>query len=457
MLKSQEKAQKNFICCLLLCCPCGHIKTVGPNKALVISGGCCKSEEKKYIIGGWGWVWNCIQDYKDISLEIMTLLPSVRSCETLNGVPVAVNAVAQVKIMQDEVYLKLACEQFLGRTEQQIMDLLLSTFEGHLRAIIGTMEVESIFKNRDEFALNVREVATMDVANMGIKILSFTIKELSDAGGYLDAIGMEQTALVKSRAQIEETEADRDAYIKEQECQKLTMDAKYSTDTEVADFRRNFETDVAVYATSVNTAEAESNLAYKLQSSKEQQTIIAEELGVELVEKRLGIQVEEQEIIRAEKELHSTIMLPADADAFKTKTIAEGKRMQKLLSAEGDGQHIRLIGKAEATSIEAIGKAEALEMELKAAAYYDYGNAAIMRLVLDAMPKLAAEISAPLAKITDITLVGGSAGGGFTGQLTGESAKMLAELPVTVKAVTGYDITGLLGKIPGVGKLETPK
>jgi flotillin len=69
-------------------------------------------------------------------------------------------------------------------------------------------------------------------------------------------------------------------------------------------------------------------------------------------------------------------------------------------------------------------------MELKAAAYYDYGNAAIMRLVLDAMPKLAAEISAPLAKITDITLVGGSAGGGFTGQLTGESAKMLAELPV---------------------------
>jgi flotillin len=104
----------------------------------------------------------------------------------------------------------------------------------------------------------------------------------------------------------------------------------------------------------VNTAQAESALSYELQSSKEQQIIISEELGVDLVEKRLGIQVEEQEIIRAERELTATTRLPADADAFKTRTNAEGRRLQKLLIAEGDGQRIRLIGAAEATSIEAV-------------------------------------------------------------------------------------------------------
>ena len=147
-----------------------------------------------------------------------------------------------MKIMtEDELYLATACEQFLGKSDDEIQELLLETFEGHLRAIVGTMEVEELFKDREEFARNVREVAATDVAKMGIKILSFTIKDLHDEEGYLDAIGQEQTANVKSRAAIERTEADRDAYIKEQECTKLSMDTKYRTDTQVADFRRDYQ------------------------------------------------------------------------------------------------------------------------------------------------------------------------------------------------------------------------
>jgi len=280
--------------------------------------------------------------------------------------------------------------------------------------------------------------------------LSFTIKDLKDAEGYLDAIGQEQTAKIKSKAAIEKAEADRDAFIQEQECQKNAMDKKYQVDTSIADFEKEFKTKEAEYRTDVNTKKAEADLAYELQASKQQQLIVSEKLNVDLVEKSLSIQVEEKEILRAEKELTATTKLPANARAFETKILAEGAKAAKLKNAEGEAQKIRLLGAADAAAIEAIGKAEAQQMELKASAYKQYGEAAKMKLVLDALPKIAAEVAAPLAKVDEIVIVGGGAGGG----LTDETTKLLAELPQTVKAVTGYDISGLVGKIPGAVKVK---
>ena len=141
-----------------------------------------------------------------------------------------------------EEYLSTACEQFIGKTENQIKGLILGTLEGHLRAIIGTMEVEELFQDRETFGYNVREVAATDMSKMGIKILSFTIKELSDVDGYLDALGHEQTQIVIAKATIESTEADRDACVRENACQQSAMDTKYTTDKEIADCERNFKT-----------------------------------------------------------------------------------------------------------------------------------------------------------------------------------------------------------------------
>ena len=166
-----------------------------------------------------------------------------RITKIFKGVPVTVTGVAQVKIMtENDEYLSTACEQFLGKSENEIQALLLETFEGHLRAIVGTMEVEQLFQDRESFAQNVREVAATDVSKMGIKILSFTIKDLKDAEGYLDAIGQEQTANIKSKATIEKAEADKDAFVQEQECQKNAMDKKYQVDTSIADFEKEFKT-----------------------------------------------------------------------------------------------------------------------------------------------------------------------------------------------------------------------
>merc|ERR1711983_192826 len=338
----------------------------------------------------------------------MTLNPLCDNVETKQGVPLTVTGVAQVKIMKDDKFLGIAAEQFLGKKEDEIVETILQTLEGHLRAILGTLTVEEVYKDRDQFANLVRDIAKPDVGRMGIEILSFTIKDVYDNVTYLQSLGKAQTAAVKRDAEIGVAQANRDAGIREAECEKAAMDIKYSTDTKIEDNSRAFKMQKANFDTEVNTAKAEAQMAYELQAAKIQQRIRNEEIQIQVVERRKQIEIEEQEIKRKEKELISTVRLPAEAEA-----------------------------------VEAVGRAEAESMRMKASAYKQYGDAAIMSLVLEALPQIAAEVAAPLAKTDEIVLIGGS------DRTTDEINKLVGTLPPAIQALSGVDITGALGKIPG--------
>lgn len=73
-----------------------------------------------------------------------------------------------------------ACEQFLGRKEAEIRHIALVTLEGHQRAIMGSMTVEEIYKDRKKFSKQVFEVASSDLVNMGITVVSYTLKDIRD-------------------------------------------------------------------------------------------------------------------------------------------------------------------------------------------------------------------------------------------------------------------------------------
>merc|ERR1719422_2723640 len=373
----------------------------------------------------------------------MTLNPMCDNVETKQGVPLTVTGVAQVKIMKDDKFLGIAAEQFLGKKEDEITDTILQTLEGHLRAILGTLTVEEVYKDRDQFANLVREIAAPDVGRMGIEILSFTIKDVYDNVDYLASLGKTQTAVVKRDAEIGVAQANRDAGIREAECEKSAMDIKYSTDTKIEDNSRGFKMQKANFDTEVNTAKAEAQMAYELQAAKIQQRIRNEEIQIQVVERRKQIEIEEQEIKRKEKELISTVRLPAEAEAYKVQTVAEGMRTKTVESAKAEGEKIRLVGGAEAKAVEAVGRAEAESMRMKASAYKQYGDAAILALVLESLPSIAAEVSAPLAKTDEIVLIGGS------DRTTQEINKLVGTLPPAIQALTGVDLTGTLGKIPG--------
>ena len=172
---------------------------------------------------------------------------------------------------------------------------------------------------------------------------------------------------------------------------------------------------------------AEAQLAYQLQAAKIQQRIRNEEIQIQVVERRKQIEIEEQEIKRKEKELTATVKLPSEAEAYKVQTVAEGNRTRVVESAKADGEKIRLIGGAEARAVEAVGRAEAESMRLKASAYKQYGDAAVMSLVLEALPSIAAEVAAPLAKTDEIVLIGGG------NNTTNEITKLIGSLPPSIQ------------------------
>uniref|UniRef100_A0A8C1SY39 Flotillin n=1 Tax=Cyprinus carpio TaxID=7962 RepID=A0A8C1SY39_CYPCA len=353
-----------------------------------------------------------------------------------------------VKVMTDNELLGYACEQFLGKTVADIKSVILQTLEGHLRSILGTLTVEQIYQDRDQFAKLVREVAAPDVGRMGIEILSFTIKDVYDKVDYLSSLGKSQTAAVQRDADIGVAEAERDAGIREAECKKEMMDVKFQADTRMANSKRELEMQKAAFNQEVNTKKAESQLAYELQAAKEQQKIRLEEIEIEVVQRKKLITIEEKEILRTDKELIATVRRPAEAEAYKMQQLAEAQKIKKVLTAQAEAEKIKRIGEAEAGSIEAVGKAEAEKMRLKAEAYQQYGEAAKTALVLEALPKIAEKVAAPLGRTNEIVILSGDGG-----RVTGEVNRLLAELPVSVNALTGVD----LSKIPLLQKMINPQ
>lgn len=426
----------------------GNCLTVGPNEALVVSGACCGADEKTYVVGGWAWAWWLISDAQRITLEIMTLQPRCEEVETAEGVAITVTGVAQVKVMTDQDLLAVACEQFMGKSVMEIKAVLLHTLEGHLRSILGTLTVEQIYQDRDKFAQLVREVAAPDVGRMGIEILSFTIKDVYDRLDYLSSLGKTQTAAVQRDADIGVAEAERDAGIREAECKKEMMDVKFLADTKMADSKRELELQKAAFNQEVNTKKAEAQLAYELQAAKEQQKIRLEEIQIQVVQRKKQITIEEAEINRTDKELIATVKRPAEAEAYKMQQLAEGHKIKKVLIAQAEAEKIKKVGEAEASSIEAVGKAEAEKMRLKAEAYLQYGEAAKTALVLETLPKIARKVAAPLARTNEIVILSGEGN-----QVTGEVNRLLAELPVSVNALTGVD----LSKMPLLQKMSSPQ
>ena len=247
--------------------------TVGPNHALIVSGG---SRRPKVKVGGRMFVLPFLQKAQLLSLEVMTLQVNTARVYTKQGVSVSVDGVAQVKVGRGEDAIRTAAEQFLDKTVRQIAEVALQTLEGQQRAILGTMTVEDIYRDRVAFAEQVRDVAATDMTNMGLEIVSFAIRDIQDEQGYLEALGVRRTSEVKRDAAIGEAEAARDSGIKSAQADQQRQAAKFSADTAIAESERDYESRKAEYAQQVNARRAEAELAYPLQEAKTRQNGFAE-------------------------------------------------------------------------------------------------------------------------------------------------------------------------------------
>jgi len=461
-----------FVLGVFLALYSSRYKKVGPNEVLVISGrrhavvdpATAQKTTRNYRIvkGGGAFIWPVLERVDDLSLEIMTIDVVTPKVYTIHGVPITVDGVAQVKVRGDDVSIATASEQFLSKSEEEIRNVALQTLEGHLRAILGTLSVEEIYKDRDAFAARVQDVAAGDLANMGLSIVSFTIKDIRDDQGYLDALGRKRTAEVKRDAQIGEAEAARDATIASAKARQEGETAKFQAETRIAEAQKDYQIQKADYDAQTNRKKAEAELAYTLQQNITNQLVKAEEVQIEVVQKQRMIQVQEQEVLRREKELEATVRKPAEAEQYRIQTLANAKKFQTLTEAEGQAAATRSVGEGEADANKARGLAqaavirqqgfsEAEAMEKKAQAWQQYNQAAIIQQIIEALPKVAAAISEPLSRTERVVIISSGGDGAGASKLTQDVANIVAQVPATVEALTGIDLTETLKNLPGIG------
>lgn len=428
---------------------------VGPDEALIVSGRKRKlrtGQEVGFRIvkGGATFVWPVLEVAKIISLRIMPLDVN-SSAYTSQGVQVTVDGIAQVKIDSKEEAIATAAEQFLSLAGEEIRRIATQTLEGHLRSIVGNLTVEQINQNRDAFAQKVQELAATDLANMGLTIISFTIKEIADKNGYLESLGKAQIARVQRDAIIGQAEAQRDSDIKSAEASQAGQTSKYLAETKIAEANRDKEMKVAEYQAAVNTKKAEADLSYDKQKYTIEQEVQKEAMQVEIVKKQKEIELQEQEVLRMEKELEATVKKPAEAEKFRTEIEAEAERIKRQKEAEGQAsaikaeglakaEAIKAAGLAEADVIKAKGEAEAEAMMKKAEAYKQFNDAAMVQMVIEKLPYIASCIAEPLAKTEKIIMIGDSGASKITKDVT----NVIAQLPDTVKGLTGIDLIELM-------------
>jgi flotillin len=434
-------------------------RRVGPNRALIVYGW----GGTHIVTGGGKVVWPLFQSFQELSLELMSFdVAPEQQLYTSQGVAVAVEAVAQIKVKSDPESIRTSAEQFLTKQPDEREALLRLVMEGHLRGIVGLLKVEEIVKEPEIVAGRVRDSVSDDLNKMGLEVVSFTIKKVIDENDYINNMGRPDIARVKREADIAQAEAERDTAIKRAMAMREAAVAQAAADqerviaqtaseTKQAEATRDLEVKKAEYEASVRQQRALAEKAYDIAANQAQQKVVAEQVRIDQVQRHEQIKVQELEVARRERELEATVTKSAEAERRRIELLAEAQRQKLATEAAGQAEATRLQGTAEAEIVRAKGQAEANAMHMRAEAYQEYNQAAVLDKLLTAMPEVVRALSQSLASVDKITVV--STGDGRSpgvSQITGEVAKMVAQVPELFETLTGMKVGELMDRLQGI-------
>ncbi|HEY7111453.1 MAG TPA: SPFH domain-containing protein [Thermoanaerobaculia bacterium] len=439
------------------------IRKAGPNEALIVYG----FRGTRVVKGHGTLVFPMLENCRELSLELMSFdVAPQQDLYTKQGVAVLVEAVAQIKIKSDRESVETAAEQFLSKAPPQREGLIRLVMEGHLRGIIGQLTVEEIVKQPEMVADRMRSTCADDMNKMGLEVVSFTIKEVRDKNEYIVKMGRPDIARIKRDADVAAAEAERDTAIKRAAASREAAVARAQADQErvlaetlslakQAESQRELEVKKAQYLETVKRQQAQADKAYDIQTNIMQQQLVAESVKVQQVEKLEQVKVQEAEIARREKELIATVLKQAEIEKQRIETLAGAERQRLSLEAEGRASATRTQGEAEAEIIFKKGEAEAKAMNVKAEAYQEWNQAAVVDKLLSGMPDVVRAMAEPLSKVDRITIV--STGNGDSAgvhKITGDMTKMAAQVPALFEALSGMQMSELLKRVKGIGEKD---
>ncbi|QJX74919.1 flotillin family protein [Priestia megaterium] len=462
-------------------------RTAGPDEALIVTGSYLGNKNVhvdesgnriKIVRGGGTFVLPVFQQAEPLSLLSSKLEVSTPEVYTEQGVPVMADGVSIIKIGGSISEIATAAEQFLGKAKEDRETEAREVLEGHLRSILGSMTVEEIYKNREKFSQEVQRVASQDLAKMGLIIVSFTIKDVRDKNGYLESLGKPRIAQVKRDADIATAEAEKETRIKRAEAHKDAQKAELERNTEIAEAEKMNQLKTAEYRREQDIAKARADQAYDLETARAKQDVTEQEMQIRIIERQKQIELEEKEILRRERQYDSEVKKKADADRYSVEQSAEAEKAKQLAEADANKYRIEAMAKAEAerVRIDGLAKAEAqraqgeseaeiirlkglAEAEAKqkvAEAFEQFGQAAILDMIIKMLPEYAKQVASPLANIDKITVVDTGSNGENSGanKVTGYATNLMSSLQESLKASSGIDVKELIENFSGKGNVR---
>ncbi|GAA2619827.1 flotillin family protein [Streptomyces tubercidicus] len=423
-------------------------KVAGPNEAFIITGRRGKksidpetgqvsidNSGQKVVVGGGVFVVPFVQQKFSLDLSSRHIPVAVRGAVTLRGVKANLEGVAIVKVGGSEDAIRAAAQRFLQQ-QDGIVGFTQEVLSGALRAIVGRMSVEDIIRDRAAFAGQVAEEAEASLSGQGLILDAFQIQDITTEGSYLEDLGRPEAARARQEADIAEANAKR-----------ASEQARLKAAEEIAIAERTFNLKQAEIRVETEAAAARANAAGPLAEAARQQEVLSEQ------EK-----VAERQAALTDRELDTKVRKPADAARYQAEQEAEARRIARVKEAEAEAQRARLTGEgeklhraalaeavriegeADAAAIAAKGSAEAEAMQRKADAFAQYGDAAMLQMLVEALPQVVAKASEPLSAVDKMTVI--STDG--AGQLSRTVADNVAQGMELLSSTTGVDFTEML-------------
>ena len=444
----------------------GYVKAP-PDRAYIISG---RKKEPKILIGRAGIKLPFFERkdtllLKQISIDIKTngYVP------TLDFIGVDIDAVAKVRVNTDPAGIKVAMKNFLNMNEAQIIAALTDSLQGNMREIIGTVKLKELNTDRKKFGDEVQEKAQKDMNALGIEISSCNIQKIEDEKGLIIALGQDNMSQIQKDASIAKAQAEKDVAIAEAEAKKAANDAQVAAETEIAAKQNELRIRQAELKRESDIKQAEADAAYEIQQQEQRKTIEITTANANIAKQEREIELKKREVEVTAQKLDADVKKRAEADRFarqqqaeaalyERQKRAEAEKFEQMKAAEArkiqaeadlfarqqEAEGIRAVGEAEAKAIEAKGVAEAEALEKKAEAMKKYGQAAMMEMIIKALPEMAAAVAKPMENIDKITIIDGGSGEGGVSGVGAYVPAALARTIETVKEATGIDIREIM-------------
>jgi len=424
---------------LLIAFVASRYHVAGANEALIVAGsrGAKVRDERgqtaahpgdkgvKVVVGGGTFIRPLLDRVGKLKLTARQINVQLSDAVTSQGIKVQVQGVATFKIGRDVESLRNAAERFLDAKPEQVDSIVKNVLEGSLRSIVGTLTIEELIRDRQKLLQQVQDAAKGDLATSGLQIDAFTIQSFSDESNYIELLGKQSVSTVTRDARMAQASTDQEAAVREAEAQQIKINAARDVSL------REAETKMQVAA-----AQARADQAGPLAMAEAQQEVV-----------RKQTELAQLEADRKEKELLSTTVKPAAADAQAVIARAEGAKRARIASAEADAETTRLEGGAEAQIVLTKGEAEAKALAMRADAYKQFNEAAIIQTVLAALPDIVRAAAEPMGHIDSLTVM--SADG--ASDIVKNATRAVIESTTAIKGLTGLDVPNLIGGALGRG------